>query len=120
MELGNMLFGNSRGAFAITDRTAFEDAFIKLLDVMGEEDPSYPEPFDNDVFSISPYYGGDCECVEDQEHKKGCPCIQPNFVFKPSDFQIQWYKYPFRDSYMNQDYSADMFLFILGVCIASL
>lgn len=33
-------------------------------------------------------------------HKDTCRFTQPNFLYKPTGFRINWYKYPFRDSYM--------------------
>lgn len=39
-------------------------------------------------------------------HKNDCALIIPNFIYHPGqedEFYINWYKYPFRDSYMNRD-----------------
>ncbi len=49
--------------------------------------------FDNEVFTVRPY------CWDDDKEKAELP----NFVYKPTGFEIKWYKYAFRDSYMNQN-----------------
>ena len=59
--------------------------------------------FDNEIITILPYYWGDDDVI----------CTLPNFVYKPTGFTLSWYKYPLRDSYMNQDLSFDAFLDIL-------
>ncbi len=53
------------------------------------------------------------------EHKSSCKIIKPNFLYKPTAFEIQWYKYPFRDSYMNINLSVSDFSEIVDKCIAS-
>lgn len=52
-------------------------------------------------------------------HKTDCMLAKDNFHYKPTDFGIQWYKYPLRDSYMNQDISLEEFRRIIDDCIAS-
>jgi hypothetical protein len=53
-------------------------------------------------------------------HLSSCPIIWPNFKHKSTGFEIQWYKYPFRDSYMNMNISLDDFSKIIDNCIESL
>jgi len=53
-------------------------------------------------------------------HKSDCYLVKDNFHYNPTGFGIQWYKYPFRDSYMNQDISLDSFRKIIDNCIRSL
>lgn len=186
MELGNAIFGNSRGEFPIERSCGWEDVFFELLTAMNPESPNgYGENFDNEIFSMMPYYWGDCTCgcdcpihkkacdketkwsqwVEDRiefacgkadkngfaqidiskfpkfekknpapkctcgaekewvvgdKHKSDCLLMRPNFHYKPTSFQIQWYKYPFRDSYMNEALELDDFRKIIKECIASL
>lgn len=111
MELGNMIFGNSRGEYLV-DRN-WQDMFIEHLYDMGfngygniendylkefvvEVKSVINEPsmkFENEIFIIMPYYWGDDEDI----------CNLPNFVYKPTGFELNWYKYALRDSYMNQD-----------------
>jgi TPR repeat protein len=49
--------------------------------------------YENSVFAIRSYYwGGDKEVA-----------AIPNFEYKPTGLEIEWYKYPFRESYMSQE-----------------
>jgi hypothetical protein len=52
-------------------------------------------------------------------HKDECRFVQPNFLYKPTGFRLNWYKYPFRDSYMNQPLSGGEWSMIIDACIAS-
>ena len=97
MELGNLVFGNSRGNFPIRNRAKWEpvlfDLFIKVGKLIGKYDFEYEKTwgeeyenvygyeFENKVFSIFPYYWDDCTCgyddLEDQwndshEHLSTC------------------------------------------------
>lgn len=38
--------------------------------------------------------------IEIGGHAESCRLVQPNFLYKPTGLRINWYKYPFRDSYM--------------------
>ncbi len=206
MELGNMVFGNSRGEYSLVRGAGFEEAFQRLQDKLGMDD--YCEEFENETFATFPYWWGGCECGFDElvdaedkkwgrdhsldcfgvryqkeedaccppfgfkgrewdwkhkhmvewakangypeapdgmaihcdcgyaealdefygelverfggEHKLDCPLVKPNFLYKPLSFQIQWYKYPFRDSYTNQEITLKAFGAIIGACMASL
>lgn len=65
MEMGNQIFGNSRGVVEV-DRS-LQGRFIELLNDMGfdgygNSDFSESWIFENHVFRIQPYYWGDCEC----------------------------------------------------------
>ena len=64
-EMGNLLFGNSRGTYLIEPREEFQDIFVEFLDNNGFDTYGYHEndhiPFETDVFSIRPYYWGDDE-----------------------------------------------------------
>lgn len=105
MELGNLLFGNSRGEFKV-DRS-FQYFFNACLEDLGFDSYGYylgedkfvfnckDEPksyYEDDVLMISPYYWGDDEELEEWH----------NFIYKPMGLEIDWYKYPLRDSYSNQ------------------
>ena len=116
MELGNAIFGNSRGEFEVP-RKEFEDIFIPFMEEIGvglrgyDKDPDATyATFDNEVFTIRPYYWGDEEEI----------MSLPNFVYKPTNFQIQWYKYPLRDSYMNQNISIEEFKEVIDICRKSI
>lgn len=113
MELGNWAFGNSRGEFPV-DRN-WQDMFVQHLLDMGFdgygiwENPELEKfivdvpskigqsmkRFENDVFTLMPYYWGEDETI----------AKLPNFIYKPTGFELCWYKYPLRDSYMNQQIS---------------
>ena len=117
MELGNLFFGNSRGEFEVP-RGEWQDLFIEFLYDIGLDaygfitDESVKKyetdrgDFENDTFLVNPYYWGEDEDVMDE----------PNFVFKPSGLTIDWYKYPFRDSYSNMKLTLDELKDILVKC----
>ena len=52
-----------------------------------------------------------------ETHTKECPMSFPNFVYKPTDLRIEWYKYPFRDSYSNRKFTAEEFLEMMTNCV---
>lgn len=130
-ELGNMLFGNSRGEYLIKRGVGFEDELFRLFEAYApKRDNSwreYGEEFDNEIFSVMPYYWGDCECGYDEKeynsensHSKDCRIARPNFLYKPTGFEIQWYKYPLRDSYSNKKITLKQFKIIIEDCIRSI
>jgi hypothetical protein len=122
-ELGNLMFGNSRGNYHI-DRSIYgplwNDIFSKLNFSRGGYDGkvyknnvSYDEgveKFENDVFIMRVYFWGDDEEIE----------ALPNFLHKKSGLEIQWYKYPLRDSYSNVKLTPEKFTEILQDCKRSM
>lgn len=104
MELGNMYFGNSRGMYEV-DRS-FQYFFVACMEDLGFDSYGHyvEEKFDNnikyepkeiyedEVLMVNPYYWG-----EDEELMN-----MHNFIYKPMNLEIDWYKYPLRDSYSNQ------------------
>jgi hypothetical protein len=111
MELGNMLFGNSRGDFAV-DR-ALEASFVEALHQAGFDrkghrrtwtsDRTAPVPYTSDAtathhFVIQPYIDDDLEQA----------VICPNFLDRVTGLKLRWYKYPLRDSYANYDLTPEM------------
>ena len=112
MELGDLIFGNSRGEFLLKNRDLVNcEEWKKLLkltncDSYGRCDNETGE-FDCELFTIRSYYWGD----DEEEMTK------PNFVYKPIQFTIDWYKYPFRDSYMNQNLNDEQIKEIWQKCI---
>jgi len=54
MELGNMIFGNSRGEFLLERGVGFEDCFYNLVNLISKSGEVVE--FLNDVFEIFPYY----------------------------------------------------------------
>lgn len=121
MELGNMLFGYSRGEFQFPDRELVDsDEWSILLKITQSDQYGITDDsehansrggFENEMFAIRPYWWGD----EDNEEE----AMAANFVYKPAQFEIRWYKYPFRDSYMNQNLTADELKMIWAICKGS-
>jgi len=94
MELGNMLFGNSRGNFRIERHLGFENVLLNLFDLVALDSYGYPNGItnrllkkskigmlENNTFSVFPYYWGDCTCGyadkerqwgEENGHEEGC------------------------------------------------
>ena len=120
MELGNLIFGNSRGEFPV-ERGDWQKVFCEFLEDMGFDSYGYVPMwasnelkkfqtarggFENDVFIINPYYWG-----EDDSEK-----VKPNFIFKKTGYTLDWYKYPLRDSYANQDISFAEFKEMIEEC----
>ena len=66
--------------------------------------------FENGVFVLRPYYWGDDDRIADL----------PNFVYKPDNITISWYKYPMRGAYMNKALNEYEFFSMLCECEASL
>ena len=115
MELGNAIFGNSRGLYCVEPREEYQNAFCEFLDkngfdMYGYRNNSNERVFKNNIFTIRPYYWGD-----DEEEAN-----LPNFVYNPNNLKIKWYKYPMRDAYSNQDVDIETFKDILSVCAKSL
>lgn len=109
MELGNILFGHSFGEFEFPDRDIVNTrSWQKLLDICELDNYGCGDGsvYDNELFSIRPYYWGDDEKIANL----------PNFVFKPENFEIRWYKYPFRDSYTNQNKTKKEIMQIFRKC----
>lgn len=119
MELGNALLGHSRGKYPLSRGKGFEEILDHLLEVCAPNNRMYGEVFENEVFAIFPYYWGGCTCGDEQNHKQDCLIIKPNFLYKPTGFAIHWYKYPLRDSYVNQKITLAGFKKIISVCIQS-
>ena len=138
MEIGNLLFGNSRGNFPV-ERGDFQQAFWDFLEscgfdsyghieddeleknlqtVMGDvvkniNNEDYTEHmhfFENDVFIIRPYWWGESQNIAELS----------NFEFKPTNYQLKWYKYPLRDSYANQELTLEQFKEMLEKCKQSI
>lgn len=56
---------------------------------------------------------------EHGEHPESCYAVKPNFYYKPTNFKIDWYKYPMRDSYANEDVDYSRFCEIVDKCAES-
>ncbi|GAB6429189.1 hypothetical protein bcgnr5372_41110 [Bacillus luti] len=130
MELGNWAFGNSRGSFPVN--RDWQNMFCEHLYDMGFDsygvidskhehlekyvvkiEGTINEPtakFENNTFVIMPYYWGDDDEI----------CMLPNFIYKPTGFELSWYKYALRDSYMNHNISYQELDGLLKLCKQSL
>ena len=116
MELGNLIFGTSRGEYSIP-RQEYQDVFIKFLNQINADEygtpywgPNYDKRttlFNNDIFVIRPYYWGDDDSIAEL----------PNFEYKPENIEIRWYKYALRDAYCNVNLSLDEFKSMLDKCV---
>ena len=102
LELGNLIFGNSRGNYVI-NRDIWQSIFEQLYDICEDD-------FENETFILRPYYWGDDEAEKEK----------PNFVYKPTGFNISWYKYPMRDAYASDDITDETFIAIVKDCVSSL
>ena len=115
MELGNIMFGNSRGIYEVP-RGHFEERFNDFLEAIGCDGYGYCKPSDEhknirggiktSVFEINPYYWGDDE-EEMTIH---------NFIYYTTRYELDWYKYPLRDSYSNKQLAYDEFSEMLDRC----
>lgn len=96
--------------------------------------------FENDVFLLRPdgvFENSDCSCgLADLEaelefknkYKEeftlgfhdvdclGCNDRIVNFWYKPTNLKITWYKYPLRDSYSNQEITAEYMGYVMKKC----
>lgn len=62
MELGNLCFGHSRGAWPIPRHDGFEDVFAPLLEAVGGSAFADVPECGNATFTLRPYWWGDCTC----------------------------------------------------------
>ena len=118
-ELGNMIFGHSRGEYHIKRHSGFEELLNELFDAIdskrNEQTMGYGFNFENDTFYVHPY----CWCEKEDCLQCGTG-EQYNFYFKTGDFGIRWYKYPLRDSYSNHKIILSNFAIIIERCKESL
>ena len=72
MELGNLVFGHSRGEYPVprTDFYYYNQLFRLFEAIDPKYDHSYGLEFENEVFSTFPYYWGDCTCGYDKREAK--------------------------------------------------
>lgn len=64
------------------------------------------QQFENDTFILRPYYWGESDEVINLS----------NFVYKPKNIEICWYKYPLRGAYSNVELTFDEFKDIISDC----
>lgn len=95
MELGNAIFGHSRGNYEV-DREKYQYIFHEYLEAMGFDTYGHHEKaggdgrFDNGIFSVFPYYWGDCTCGYDKLEEEWSKQNQHD----PTCYQIEYHKLP--------------------------
>jgi len=60
------------------------------------------------------------EFFKNNHHHSDCPIVRPNFFYKPTGYELRWYKYPLRDSYANKALTLEQFKRMIDDCIQSL
>lgn len=135
MEVGNLLFGNSRGKYKFPDRKLVNaKSWRDLVEILGADDYmhipeinqwcvraamrdvdgqwTFYDKTHQKLFQIFPYYWGEDEVLQ----------ARHNFVYKPGtpeELAIDWYKYPFRDAYLSRPASKTMLKRIFTECTAA-
>lgn len=117
MEIGNMVFGHSRGEVPI-GQGEWQAKFMELMNV--RKDVDWDHSFEKEVFLIRPYFWGECMCDEDGPVDPKCQAHWPNFVYKPTGYELMWYKYPLRDSYANREVTFEEFCAMIDECKRSI
>ncbi|MFA5025653.1 MAG: hypothetical protein WC503_04060 [Candidatus Shapirobacteria bacterium] len=77
--------------------------------------------FDNPIFSFYQFVW-DCGCESDEFdfHEPNCPLGNHNFLYKPTNFSIEWYKHIGRSMEYSDNISVEEFYKIINTCILSL
>lgn len=108
------------------DRSEFQLEFAALtneLEKLGIDWWSSDRAVTSDTFSMRPYYWGLCTCgagEDSEEHSDQCRIMLPNFQYKPTDYNLEWYKYPLRSAMANKSVSVSEFRSMIQDCILSL
>lgn len=125
MELGNMVFGNSRGSYPV-DR-GLQDRFCTFLEDLGVDGYGFPE--DESKWTPAPVYGfqrgdfivrnycwGDCDCgyeedackwEDENDHELGCYRDRLNALKqKHGKFEHGYWHVPFRHEGYEKDQEA--------------
>ena len=119
-EIMHVLSGTYCGDFPIERTEEIEAMFQGFLKSIGCDSYGHCKDedcrndrggYEDDTFAVNPYYWG-FETDEGYEEK----VKRPNFLYKPTGFEIRWYKYPFRDSYANRSFTLGEFKDILDRC----
>lgn len=82
----------------------------------------YVNSYDNKLFSFQQYVW-DCNCDpgdDDNFHGPNCKLNEPNFLYKPTNFSIEWYKHIGRGMEYSDNISVEEFHKIINTCILSL
>lgn len=114
----------------------YEHGLNVIEQVMEEKfrsDPNYIHHvvnFSNDIFEFRDYLGEDCDCEPPDDwdpeditvdfHSKDCEVGKPNFLHKPSGFEVRWYKHIGRGMEANKIISYKEWGNIICECLKSL
>lgn len=116
-EEGDFL-GTPKFFYKNTDWRKLEDAIYK--NACKKFNIPYNKGYGSAVHCTCNHQSNWIKFCEENNHKEDCIIILPNFLYKPTGFEIRFYKYPFRDSYMNQDLSVEEIKNIFKECIKSI
>ncbi len=105
----NYIQDNQHG-FKVPRESWVEGAFSILVSAIQEKTEEESLDFSNDFFTIRSYYWGD---DEDE-------MLEPNFEIPSEDFNLDWYKYPFRNSYASEELTPKRWNDLIQKCIKSL
>lgn len=120
-EIGKLLSGQPAAAYEIPRTDEYEEVFIRWLRACGfDDDGEWLNPalipfigedglFENDTFALFPYYWGDDDTL----------ITQPNFLYKPENIKIYWYKHPLRSASISKSVSPEEFHQMLLNCYNS-
>ena len=53
-------------------------------------------------------------------HDADCKLERPNFLYKPTGYELEWYKYPLRGAVASADLNANQFAAMIDHCVQSL
>ena len=105
------------------DRGKYEEVFSLLVKKVNSKDPERCY-FNNNTFSLFPFaWGCDCPGSHDYpegEHNEECAHKKPNFLYKPTGYELNWYKYPLRGAEENKKTQIYEFMDMINHCIQSL
>jgi hypothetical protein len=77
--------------------------------------------FENPIFLFRDYEIWDCTCDPDvEEHSPNCEFLEPNFRYKPTNYEISWYKHIGRGMVANKEISVEEFHRIINTCVLSI
>jgi hypothetical protein len=77
--------------------------------------------FENPLFLFRDYTIWDCTCDPDvEEHGPNCEFLEPNFKYKPTNYELSWYKHIGRGMLANREISVEDFYRIINTCILSI
>lgn len=118
------------------DRDLYERIFSDYFERMGfisdhGWNDSFYAGFENNTFYIKSYHWEGCTCevsgqkgidcmTSPDQHDWECLLYKPNFIFKPDNFMLSWYKHPLRSNRCNQDKTVDQFRNMMEQCLQSI